>query len=72
MRLVGWNKTMLQPGAQQQVTITINASDSSHPLSIWDAASNGWVIPNGDFTVWVGDSSASADLAIAGTFHVGP
>ena len=72
MRLVGWNKTMLQPSAQQQVTITINASDSSHPLSIWDAASNGWVIPNGDFTVWVGDSSASADLAIAGTFHVGP
>jgi len=71
-RLVGWSKVNLQPGAQQQVTIAVNASDSSHPLSVWDTTSNGWLIPNGDYTVWVGNSSAPANLTVAGTFHVGP
>jgi beta-glucosidase len=71
-RLVGWNKVSLQPGAQQQVTITVNASDSSHPLSYWDTTTNGWVTANGDYTVYVGNSSSSKDLTVAGTFHVGP
>ena len=68
-RLVGWKKVQLAAGAQQTVTIAVNASDSSHPLSIWN---NGWVTPNGDYTVYVGNSSAVQDLVIAGTFHVGP
>ena len=71
-RLVQWKKVSLQAGAQQQVTITIDANDSSHPLSIWSTASNGWIVPNGDYTVYVGNSSAFSDLAVAGTFHVGP
>jgi beta-glucosidase len=70
-RLVGWQKVPLQPGAQQQVTITVDASDSSHPLSIWSTTSSGWVTANGDYTVYVGNSSASSDLATVGTFHVG-
>jgi beta-glucosidase len=68
-RLVGWKKVSLATGTQQAITIAVNASDSSHPLSIW---SNGWMIPNGDYTVYVGNSSAPHDLAVAGTFHVGP
>ena len=71
-RLVGWKKVPLQPGEQQQVTIAVDASDSSHPLSIWSTTSNAWVTPNGDYTVYVGNSSATSDLATAGTFHVGP
>jgi beta-glucosidase len=70
-RLVGWSKVLLQPAAQQQVTITVNAGDSSHPLSYWDVASQAWVVANGDYTVYVGDSSAPSALATAGTFHVG-
>lgn len=71
-RLVGWKKVPLQVGEQQQVTISVNAQDSSHPLSLWSTTSNGWITPNGDYTVYVGNSSAASDLAIAGTFHVGP
>jgi beta-glucosidase len=70
-RLVGWQKVLLQPGLQQQVTITVDASDSSHPLSAWSTTSSGWVTPNGDYTVYVGNSSATNDLGTAGTFHVG-
>ena len=70
-RLVGWQKVSLQAGGQQQVTITIDASDSSHPLSIWSPAINGWITPNGDYTVYVGNSSAASDLSVAGTFQVG-
>ena len=71
-RLVGWKKVSLQPGAQQQVTIAVNAADSSHPLSIWSTSSNGWAMPNGDYTVYVGNSSDAVNLAVAGSFHVGP
>jgi beta-glucosidase len=53
------------------VTIVVDANDSSHPLSIWSTTSNGWIVPNGDYTVYVGNSSASSDLATIGTFHVG-
>ena len=71
-RLVGWKKVPLQAGAQQQVTITIDGTDSSHPLSIWSTNANSWVVPNGDYTVYLGNSSALTDLVVAGTFHVGP
>ena len=71
-RLVGWKKILLPAGARQQVAATVNASDSSHPLSVWSTTSNGWVTPNGDYTVYVGNSSAAGDLVRAGIFHVGP
>jgi len=71
-RLVAWKKVPLQAGEKQAVTLTIDANDNSHPLSIWSTASNGWMTPNGDYTVYVGNSSAFGDLAVAGTFRVGP
>ncbi len=71
-RLVGWRKVMLQPGASQKVTIEVDQNDSSHPMSVWDVNSNAWVIPQGDFTVYLGSSSATADLVTAGTMHTGP
>lgn len=69
MRLVGWNKTLLQPGAQQQVTITVNATDASHPLSYWDTSTSAWKIAAGTYTVYVGNSSDNVQTA--GTFQVG-
>jgi beta-glucosidase len=69
MRLVGWSKVSLQPGAQQAVTVTVNATDPSHPLSYWNISTNSWVVAPGDYTVFVGNSSDH--LQTAGTFHVG-
>jgi len=69
MRLVGWKKVSLQPGAQQTVTVTVDAAGSSHPLSYWNTSTNGWVVAPGDYTVFVGNSSDN--VKPAGTFHVG-
>jgi beta-glucosidase len=65
-RLVGWKKVTLQPGATQSVTIAIDASDSSHPLSYFDVGSGTWRVSTGDYKVYVGNSSRS--MALAGTF----
>ena len=70
-RLVGFQKVDLAPGASQQVTVTIDASASNHPLSYWvpenDAPKPGWAngawrTPQGNFTVSVGGSSADTPL----------
>jgi beta-glucosidase len=71
-RLVGWQKVLLQPGAQQQVTIEVDENDSSHPLSYWDVNSNSWQTAAGDYAVYLGNSSSMASLSLVGTFHVGP
>ena len=70
-RLVGWQKVFLQPGAAQQVTIEVDANDSSHPLSYWDVNSNAWRIAPGVYTVYLGNSSGSANLVAAGTLQIG-
>ncbi len=67
-RLVGWQKVPLQPGAAQQVTIEVDANDSSHPLSYWDVNSNSWLIAPGTYTVYLGNSAAAASLTTVGTF----
>jgi beta-glucosidase len=69
MRLVGWNKTLLQPGVQQQITVTVNATDVSHPLSYWDTTANAWAIAPGTYTVYAGNSSDNVQPA--GIFQIG-
>jgi beta-glucosidase len=69
-RLVGWNKVLLQPGAQQHVTVKVDANSSSHPLSYWSTNTNGWAVAPGEYTVYVGN--ASDNVSSAGTFQVGP
>jgi beta-glucosidase len=68
-RLVGWSKVFLQPGANASVAVNVDESDSSHPMSYWDTNSNSWQTAPGDYPVYVGNSSAN--LALAGTVHVG-
>ncbi len=68
-RLVGWSKVLLQPGAQQHVTVKVDASSSSHPLSYWSTSANGWAVAPGEYTVYVGN--ASDNVSSAGTFQVG-
>jgi beta-glucosidase len=69
-RLVGWQKILLQPGQKQHLTIEVDVNDSSHPLSYWDVKSNSWQVANGDYSVYLGNSSRNVTLV--GTFHVGP
>ena len=67
-RLVGWQKISLTAGQQQSGTIQVNSSDSSHPLSYWDVASNSWLVASGTYTVWLGNSSRN--LTNIGTFQI--
>jgi beta-glucosidase len=71
-RLVQWQKVFLQSGARQHVTVEVDANDSGHPLSWWDASSNRWQIAPGDYAVYLGNASGTASLTLAGTLHVGP
>ena len=68
MRLVGWQKVPLTPGQQQNETIQVNASDSSHPFSYWDVNSQGWLVASGTYTVYLGNSSSN--VTAIGTFQM--
>jgi beta-glucosidase len=43
---------------------------SGQDLSYWDDTASGWVLPDGTFGVYVGDSSALANLPLHGDFTV--
>lgn len=68
-RLVGWQKVLLQPGRSTTVRIEVDENDASHPLSYWDVHSKSWLVPNGTFSVYLGNSSRN--VTPVGTFHVG-
>jgi beta-glucosidase len=65
-QLKGFQKITLQPGQSTTVHFTL----TGHDLSYWDDAANGWVVPDGNFGVDVGDSSALANLPLRGDFAV--
>ncbi|MDB5849992.1 MAG: glycosyl hydrolase [Rhodoferax sp.] len=67
-RLTGFQKVELAAGASKEVTISIDPAGTNHPLSVWNKATNAWVTPAGQYTVYVGKSSAPKDLAQAGSF----
>jgi len=67
-RLVGFQRVELAPGASQTVTVTIDPAASNHPFGVWSEAEQKWVSPAGDYTLWLGTSSALSDLAVAGRF----
>jgi len=65
-QLKGFQKVTLQPGQSTTVRFTLNG----HDLSYWDDTANGWVVPDGQYQVYVGDSSALANLPLHGAFTV--
>jgi beta-glucosidase len=65
-QLKGFQKVTLRPG--QSTTVNFNLSGLD--LSYWNDAANGWVVPDGTFGVYVGDSSAPANLPLRGNFTV--
>ena len=59
----------LQPGQSTTVTFNLTGLD----LSTWNWPANGWVVPNGRFTVFVGASPglvATSGLRLQGSFTV--
>jgi beta-glucosidase len=65
-QLAGFQRVYLAPGQSQQVTFPVTARS----LSYWNDAANGYVVPDGRFTVYVGDSSALANLPLRGSLTV--
>jgi beta-glucosidase len=65
-QLKGFDKVALAPGQSKTVQFKLNG----HDLSYWDDAANGWVLPDGQYHVYVGDSSATANLPLQSSFQV--
>jgi beta-glucosidase len=65
-QLEGFQRVMLAPGQSKTVTFPL----SGHALSYFDTTANGWVLPTGDFTAYVGDSSALENLPLSKSFTV--
>jgi beta-glucosidase len=65
-QLKGFRKVTLRPGESTTVHFTLGG----HDLSYWDDAANGWVVAGGQYQVYVGDSSALANLPLQGGFTV--
>jgi beta-glucosidase len=63
-QLVGFRRVSLQPGQAKRVSFQITPRDSWW----WDEAANGWSQSTGTYGVFVGDSSALADLPLHGSF----
>jgi len=65
-QLKGFQKVTLEPGQSTTVHFTL----TGHDLSYWHDTANGWVVPDGQYQAYVGDSSALSDLPLQGTFTV--
>jgi beta-glucosidase len=66
-RLVGYQRVELAAGASKSATIVIDPAASNHPLSVWSDREKKWIVPPGEFRLWMGTSSSPADLVSAGT-----
>jgi beta-glucosidase len=67
-RLVAFDKVRLAAGDKTKVQLTIDPAASNHPLSYWDVDHGDWSIADGDYAIYVGNSSA--DIALTGRVHV--
>jgi beta-glucosidase-like glycosyl hydrolase len=65
-QLEGFHRVTLQPHQSQTVTFTV----TGHELSYFNATANGWTLPNGKFSIYVGDSSALTSLPLRGKLKV--
>jgi beta-glucosidase len=65
-QLKSFDRVTLKPGQSQTVKFRL----TRHDLSYWSDAANAWIEPDGSFTVYVGDSSALANLPLRGRLTV--
>jgi beta-glucosidase len=65
-QLEGFDKVSLAPGRSARVSFTVTPAQ----LSWWSDSANGWTQTPGAYRVYVGDSSALANLPLRGSFDV--
>ncbi len=63
-QLAGFRRVSLAPGASARVSFALTPQQESW----WDDAADGWTQTAGHYQVFVGDSSALADLPLRGSF----
>jgi beta-glucosidase len=64
--LQGFDRVSLAPGRSARVSFTVTPQQ----LSWWSDTANGWTQSPGTYSVYVGDSSALANLPLRNTFRV--
>lgn len=62
-RLVGFEKVQLVPGEKKRIQVTLDPSASNHPLGHWDTDAQAWAIADGEYKVYVGNSSRNVLLS---------
>ena len=62
-RLIAFKKIMLEAGERRRVRVCVNPTASSHPLGYWDSAKQDWTIAEGDYHIYVGNSSEDTPLS---------
>ncbi|MFP5348138.1 MAG: beta-glucosidase, partial [Actinomycetes bacterium] len=67
-RLVGFSKVTVDPGQNAQVEVVVDPSATNHPLSVWSYCDTAFVVPPGEYRVYVGTSSE--DTPFSETFTV--
>jgi beta-glucosidase len=65
-QLAGFRRVSLAPGASARVSFLLTPQQESW----WNDAANGWTQTAGQYQVFVGDSSALADLPLRGSFSM--
>jgi beta-glucosidase len=65
-QLEGFQRVTLAPGQSKQLTFTITPQQESW----WSDSANGWTQTAGTYRVYVGDSSALANLPLRATYDV--
>jgi beta-glucosidase len=63
-QLAGFRRVSLAPGASARVSFVLTPQEESW----WDDGAGGWTQTAGQYQVYVGDSSALADLPLRGSF----
>jgi beta-glucosidase len=63
-QLEGFQRVTLKPGQSTRVSFTVTPQD----MQRWDDSANGWTQTPGTYGVYVGDSSALANLPLQGSF----
>jgi beta-glucosidase len=63
-QLRGFQQVTLRPGQSETVRFMLTGSS----VAYWDAATSAWAVAPGTYQVYVGDSSALANLPLRGNF----
>ncbi len=65
-QLEGFKRVTLSPGQSKTVTFAV----TGHELSFFNTTADGWAVPDGQYSLYVGDSSALTSLPLRGKLTV--